>query len=545
MSESTTITNSRATSKEPCPSCRDAGRDTTGDNLVVFDDGHKHCFACNYHVSTSGRGFEDLSFTYEYLPWRGITKETMRFYDVKTKIDSDGGPLALGFKYPNDSYKIRQFADKLFSSTGDINKAGLFGRDRFPAGSHKYVVITEGELDALSYYQVLRNCPCVSVRSSSTAKLDAAIDRSWLNSFERVYIAFDADGPGRDAAGEVAKLFDYNKVFDIRFPGNGRKDANDFLQVGEADELRNIFANAKKFLPDNIESSLDVFKKELKKPLVKGIPYPWPTLTSMTYGLRPREVVLLTAQEGVGKTEVCHSILHQLLKETDDAVGAIFLEESKQRLLQAICGIELQKPIHLPDCNVDDTEVERALTEVVRRDDRLHVYSHFGSDDADTLLDTIRFLVSARSCRWIVFDLISLAVSGLSGDREEKALSYLSGRLALSTQELDYGLIMVSHVNDYGQTRGSRMIGKDCHIRVDLERDLKSTDDRFQRTTSLTISKNRPASRTGPAGQLVFDYSTHTLKEDFGDDGNEETLDGILLPANDNRRHTYDFEAVA
>jgi len=117
-----------------------------------------------------------------------------------------------------------------------------------------------------------------------------------------------------------------------------------------------------------------------------------------------------------------------------------------------------------------------------------------------------------------VFDLISLAVSGLGGDREEKALSYLSGRLALSTQELDYGLVMVSHVNDYGQTRGSRMIGKDCHVRIDLTRDLKSTDDRLRRTTEVSISKNRLASRTGPAGKLLFDPSTYTLSEDFGDE---------------------------
>lgn len=436
----------------------------------------------------------------------------MSFFGVKTKINDEGVPISIGFEYPNSSYKVRQINEKAFHSVGDISKAGLFGRNKFPTGSHKYVTITEGELDALSAYQVLKS-PCVSVRSSSSAKLDCSIDRSWLNSFERIYLAFDSDGPGRDASREVAKLFDYNKVYDLRFPGGDRNDANDYVKVNDSDSLRQLWWNAKKFLPDNIISSLNDFKKELLKPVTKGISYPFPTLTDMTYGLRPREVVLVTAQEGVGKTEIVHTILHGLLKETDDAVGAIFLEESKQRLLQAVAGIELKRPIHLPDCDCGDSEKERALDQVVRSDDRLHVYSHFGSDDADSLLDTIRFLVSARGCRWIVFDLISLAVSGLSGDREEKALSYLSGRLALSTQELDYGLIMVSHVNDYGQTRGSRMIGKDCHVRIDAERDVKAGD----RFTQLFITKNRPASRTGPAGRLVFDPVSYTLSEDFGD----------------------------
>jgi twinkle protein len=272
------------------------------------------------------------------------------------------------------------------------------------------VTITEGELDALSLYQVLRS-PVVSVRSSGSAKLDCSIDRSYLNSFERIYLAFDGDEPGRSAASEVAKLFDYNKVYDVRFPGGNRKDANDYLRNGEESELRNIWWNSKKFLPDNIVSALSDFEKELTKPAKEGVPYPFPTLTNMTYGLRTGEVVLITAQEGVGKTEIMHTIQHHILKETDDAVGAIYLEESKQRHLQAMAGIELGKPVHLPDSGCSPTEVFSALQQVVRADDRLHVYSHFGSDDPEALLDTIRFLVTARGCRWIFFDLISLAVA--------------------------------------------------------------------------------------------------------------------------------------
>lgn len=534
------LNTSKAIGKEPCPTCRAEGRDTSGDNLVVYDDGHKYCFACSTYVPTHGR-FEDLSYTYEHIPWRGISKETMRFYGVKTKIDAEGQPLAVGFKYPNGAYKVRQFAEKGFhwTDSGDPSKAGLFGIDKFPDGSHKTITITEGELDALSLYQVLRT-PVVSIRSSSSGKLDAAICRSRLNSFERIYLAFDGDGPGRDAAASVAKLFDYNKVYDVRFPGGERKDANDYLRAGAEDELRQLWHNAKKFLPDNISSSLSDFKKELFLPRPVGVPYPWPTINSMTYGLRPREVVLITAQEGVGKTEVSHTLLHQLLKETDDNVGAIFLEESKQRLLQAVTGIELKKPIHLPDHGCSDAEIEQALDRVVRRDDRLHVYSHFGSDDADVLLDQIRFLVSARGCRWVVFDLISLAVSGLSGDREEKALSYLSGRLALSTQELDYGLIEVSHVNDYGQTRGSRMIGKDCHVRIDLTRDVTADDDRLRRTTKMMLAKNRPTSRTGFAGNLLFDPLSYTLSEDYGFDLDPADVPSLVPSSNETRRETND-----
>ena len=489
----------------PCTECN------SSDARCNYDDGHGYCFSCNHYFPPEGRSEE--KFSYEYLPRRGVDKYVFEKYDCKTKINSEGKPISIGYAYPNNCFKVRLLDGKDFYSVGEISKAGLFGRNRFAAGSHKYVTITEGELDALSLYQTIRS-PVVSVRSSVTARADCAVDRSYLNSFERIYIAMDGDAPGRTAAAEIAGLFDYNKVYDVRFPGGGRKDANDYVSNGEAEELRNIWWNSKKFLPDNIVSSLSEFQKILETPAKVGVSYPFPTLTDMTYGMRTGEVVLITAQEGVGKTEITHTILHHLLKETKDAVGAIYLEESKQRLLQAIAGIELKKPVHLPDCDTTAGEVYAAVDKVVSSDDRLYIYNHFGSDDGESILDTIRFLVSSRGCRWIVFDLISLAVSGAGGDREREALEYISGRLEIMTQELDFGLIMVSHVNDFNQTRGSRMISKNCHVRIEAHRDVTATDDRLRRTTELVISKNRPASRTGPAGKLIFDPMTYTLSED-------------------------------
>jgi twinkle protein len=514
-----TITSSDTTELHvPCDACG------SSDARVNYDDGHGYCFSCETYFPPEGR-VNNEDYTYQYLGYRGITKEVFQFYNSQTKVDGTGKPVSIGFVYPNNSVKVRQLDKKAFHSVGDIAKGGLFGRNKFAAGSHKYVTITEGELDALSAYQVLKS-PCVSVRSSGSAAADCTLDRAYLNSFERIYIAFDGDGPGRSAAAAVARLFDYNKVFDVKFPGGDRKDANDYLRRGEESELRNIWWNSKKFLPDNIISSLADMEKELLTPPKFGISYPFPTLTHMTYGLRTGEVVLITAQEGVGKTEVMHTILHHVLKETDDAVGAIFLEESKQRLLQAMAGIELQAPVHLPDSGRSVSETYSALKQVVRTDDRLHVYSHFGSDNPEALIDTIRFLVAARGCCWIFFDLISLAVAGLGGDKEREALEYISARLEILTQELDFGCIIVSHLNDYNQTRGSRMIGKNCHVRIDLTRDvtgkseyaLKLTPearDRFIRTTEATISKNRPAFRTGHAGWLLFDPITCTLKETF------------------------------
>lgn len=457
------------------------------------------------------------TFTYEYLDYRGISAATYRRYGAKTKINSEGLPVSVGYPHREDGvFKVRDLKEKRFHYVGEV-KRGCFGVDKFVAGSNQNLIITEGYEDALSCNEVCR-CPAISVQSSGTAAADCAVDRAFINSFDRIYLAFDADERGREAAAAVAKLFDFSKVYELKFPGGKLKDANDFLQQGQRDDLLNVFRNAKKYLPDSIISSFADFKKIIEEKPKTGIPYPFPTLTYMTYGIRTGETVLITAQEGIGKTEVMHAIEHQILRETKDAVGAIFLEEPKRRHLQALAGIHLQRPVHLPDCGVEDSAVFEAVQEVIGDDDRLHIYSHFGSDDPEHILDTIRFLVSARSCRYILLDHITMVVSGLGGENERRALDYLSTRLEMMVKELDFALILVSHVNDDGLTRGSRNISKICDIRINLHRDVLSNDPIIRRTTNVVVGKNRFCGRTGPAGQLLFDPATYSLKEDMGYD---------------------------
>lgn len=492
----------------PCESCG------SSDAKCTYDDGHGYCFSCETYFPPN-KQLDNTAYSYQYVGWRGVTSETMRFYDVKTKCNSDGTPISLGFPYPNGAIKVRQYDKKAFHTVGNIAQAGMFGRNKFSAGSHKYVTITEGELDACSLYQILRS-PVVSVRSSSTGEHDAAIDRSWLESFERIYLALDDDDNGRDCARRIARLFDYNKLYLVKF--DRHKDANGYVAAGEGDELRQLWWNAKRYLPETVISSFHEFEKILKTEPVKGIDYPFPTVNHMTYGIRTGESVLITAMEGVGKTEIMHAILHQTLRETDDNVGAIFLEEPKQRLLQSLAGLEIKRPVHLPDSGVGSSEIYRSLTGLVRRDDRLHIYSHFGSADPEVLLDTVRFLVSARAVRYIFFDHITMGVSGLGGEDERRALDYLSTRLEMLVKELDFALIFVSHVNDYGQTRGSRNISKVADIRIDAYRDLTDPNPVIRNTTNLIISKNRFSGRTGPAGSLVFNPNTYTLNEVGCDD---------------------------
>lgn len=445
-------------------------------------------------------------FTYEFVPLRELTKNTLKHYDALTKVDKDGKPISIGFRYPNGAYKVRMLDKKDFYVQGEINKGGLYGRDRFTRGRGTSVTITEGEFDALALFQVL-GTPVVSVQSSSTAVRDCALDIDWLRSFDTVYLAFDNDAPGRDALASVAKLFDYNRVFHVKL--DSYKDANDYLLAGADGELKDTWHAAKKYLPENIISSFSDFTKILSETTSRGVHvYPCATLNEMTDGIRGGESVLITAPEGVGKTELMHHIEYNWLKETSHGCGAIYLEEPKRRHLQALAGLELGRAVHLPEYSCEPVQLSEALQKLIVQDERLNIYSHFGSDDPAVLTDVIRFLVVARNCKLVLLDHISMVVSALAGEDERKALDWLSTRLEMMVKELNFALVLVSHVNDFGQTRGSRYIGKVADIRIDMSRDTMAADQLSRNTVKFSIPKNRPIGKTGPAGEVLYNPVT-------------------------------------
>lgn len=501
----------------PCPMC------PSTDAFALRADGTGRCFSCNknhypegykekeeYMTAPAGSHLETIGTTI-----RGIKPETFKHYGVKIRVQDSGEPHSLVFTLPDNRVLNKSIDKKEFWFSGE-NSGGipLFGADAFPAGSAMAVTITEGYLDALSSFQMLDSkYPSVAVQSASSAKTECAKAYDYLNSFDKIYIAFDADEPGQKAADQVARLFDFNKVYLVPLD-RSLKDANAYLQAGQTKEFYKTWWASKRFLPEGILASYGDFDQiiddESEKP---AIPYPFGKLQELTYGIRTGELVLLTAQEGMGKTEIFRAIEYHILKTTDSNIGVIHLEESKARTLKGYVGYELKSPVHLPEFSLSKDDLKKHLRIATGRDERLHIYSHFGSDDPDVILSTIRFMAGACNCKYIFLDHITMVVSGLQGEDERKSLDYISTQLAMMVEAMDFTLFLISHVNDEGKTRGSRNISKVADLRIDLHRDLTADSDLVRNTTQLTVSKNRFAGKTGPAGQLFFDQDTYVLAE--------------------------------
>lgn len=510
----------------PCP----CGR--SSDAYAIYEDGSEHCFSCDKHKFPESKE-NDLSFpeyeTYKYVSFRGISERTMEKYNAVAGFKGDElDSIVYSYKSPTVTDeeavgKVRYVGVETkkgknpFSTFGKLNDEGLYGKHVHTAGSLPSITIFEGQDDALTGDTVFGDrSACLSVQSASTALRDIKKDREYINSFDKIIFWFDNDQAGKEALDKVIKagLFDFNKMFIVG--ETSYKDANDYLQADERKEIFTIWKSAKKYTPDGIISTFSEIENALNKANEDQIgTYPFETLQHNLFGLHRGEVIIFKAPEGIGKTETFRAIEHHLLKTTDKRIGIIHLEEDDGTTIKAIATYELGVPCVLPDYGVTKKEIFDAYVKAVgNREDRVYMHSHFGADDPDVILDNIRFLTTVCGCDFIFLDHITMLVTGLGDDGDERRkLDYISTKLKLMAKEIGFCLVMISHVNDDGQTRGSRNITKIANTVVDIFRNKVADDIRERNTTYYTIEKARLGGRTGPGGKVFFDPDTYNMRD--------------------------------
>ena len=244
----------------------------------------------------------------EILPLedRGVDLTTCKFYGVKAELDKFDNTKIVKHFYPYTKggivtgYKIRNCKDKEFLAEGDLKSAELFGQNR-QSSNKKNILVHEGELDAMSSWQMLKSRG-KKIDSVSTSGANArGIKDNWefLNEYENILVVYDMDEPGKKAAEQIPELFEPGKVRIVNLPP-GYKDTNELLQDKEADGAA-IFAKclreASQRSPDGVVGVADILEQALL-PKAKGLSLPWKSMTEITGGIRTGELWTFTAGSG-------------------------------------------------------------------------------------------------------------------------------------------------------------------------------------------------------------------------------------------------------
>ena len=226
---------------------------------------------------------------------RGINASTCKKYRVTSILDNNGNDVVHYYPHTNkDGGEVicqRIVSGKKFSWIGSPKDVKFFGQDTVGSGG-KMILVTEGVCDALAACEMLqklgKSYRVVSiVNGAGAAVKDFKNNFEWINSFEQIFLAFDMDEPGRQAAKKVAEMFPPNKVKHLEY--KGAKDPNELLLSGRHQDFLNSIYSAKETKPDGIVSVDDIFDEAIKPP-VMGLSWPWETLTEVTYGYRRGEI---------------------------------------------------------------------------------------------------------------------------------------------------------------------------------------------------------------------------------------------------------------
>lgn len=497
--------------------CDDCG---SSDALTLYDDGHTHCFSCGStrHPERQPRGNR---MKIQALPERKITEKTAEFFEVESDEFSHSYPY-----YNKDGVevarKIRNKDPKGFKWVGNAKQAGLFGMNKFPKGSAKQITIVEGECDAMAVREMMGVYPVVSVQSAGQATKNVADNFEYLNSFGTIVVCFDTDEPkvnpqtgkihypGQEAAIAVANSFEPGKVRILTLAEY--KDANEYLINGKAKSFNDEWWKAPQFMPSGLKFGKDMWEDLTTPREYETVSYPFTGFNEKTYGIRLSELIVFTADTGVGKTSVLKEIEHHLIKEARYGLGVMHLEETNYDTVLGIMSVNCNKSLHLPDVRETvSTEDFKGAFEAVTKDDKLVLYDHFGSNDIHEILAKVRHMHNL-GCKYIVIDHLSIIVSDQSGD-ERKQLDEITTKLKTLTMELNISVIAVVHINRQGQIRGTGGIAQLANMVFRLERDVKSPDDWRRNITKVTLEKNRFCGRTGPVSYLEYINDTGRLVE--------------------------------
>lgn len=576
--------NDRVAGKGPCPKCG------SKNNNVTYEDGHQHCFSpgCGHHTpptagggkvrqsvrgnagelqgkdgargagggSASPKGASpqvgdktlspaDFPQAFADLRDRGLKADTLRRYGYFTGR-FNGEPAGIAPYYDNDGelacQKVR-LKDKSFPilkaspSCPPLGKLQLFGRHVFGDRYDRRVVITEGELDAMSVAQATDfKFACVSVNTGAAGAEECLkANYLWLDRFAEIVLWLDDDKAGQEVLGACAKLFAVGKV---RVVGKtGVKDASDLLQKNKPGDISTAIFSAVVWRPKGIvNASANASDVTAPKEKAVGLLYPpmMSKLQEMTGGLFMGDVIYHVAGTGVGKSTALREIQYHVI-EQDTKIAVLSFEDTVRDMKFGIMSIAASERLHLVE--VPDPEDVKAIKKYDDKMVRIHAQVFGGGlvelFDPETaewsmeaILGYVRYCAKALDCKVIFIDPLSFVAAGIELTADERrVLDKVAGEFAKLAKELGIHIQISHHLKrtsgipheegaptSLNELRSSGGLANFAMCVIGWERNNQADGDSWRVTQSRIIKPSRRTGKSGLADVLYYQDNGRYVK---------------------------------
>jgi twinkle protein len=455
---------------------------------------------------------------------RKLSAETLSIFGIKTGLDPVNGatPITHHYPYYKDgelvAYKNRVIQGKKLWSVGAMKDVDMFGWHLALATGSPRLFITEGELDAVSLYAILkkksantqwadREPAVVSLpKGASGAAKEIAKNLEKIDkNFKEVVLVLDQDEAGQRAVEDILTLAPHFMTVDLP-----AKDANECLVKGHI----NATANAclfKAAIPKNTRIVWGSSMHEAaRQEAVMGHSWPWPSLTKLTRGIRFGETIYIGAGVKMGKSEVVNALAAHFIQEHGWKVFMAKPEEANRKTYQMVVGKIAGKIFHDPDLPFDYEAFDKASPVVGDNLAMLDLYQHMGWE---SLRADIK-LAALNGCKAIFIDPITNLTAGMDSGKANEVLQGIATELSAMAHDLDIVIFIFCHLRAPDHTpherggkvlstqfAGSRSMMRSCNLMIGIEGD-KDPDlsDNERNLRDLVLLEDREFGSSGRVG---------------------------------------------
>jgi len=473
-----------------------------------------------------------------YLQERGISQATADSLGLMSgskwfkKAGSEREALGFPYTHQGNTYaaKWRSIQGKDFTAEGAA--VTLYLADKLTDKSR--VVITEGEMDALSYWEA--GIEAVSIPSGAIAAstADDAARLRWIAAHDdllanakEIYLAVDMDDPGQTTAQELARRLGKMKCFKVEFP-SGCKDANDVLVKLGAEELVKTITNAQPWPIEGIAQPVDFYSKVMdlyKNGLPPGKSTGWASVDDV-YTLNPGNLVVVTGIPGHGKSTFIDAMLVNAMQQHNWSVAYASFENPPEIHVSKLIALKHNKPFgYGPSPRLTNAELDEGMAWV---NEHVTFLTNDGvMPTVESLIERFETAVRRDGVKVCVVDPFNfIKLGGKDGAVDTEAINEMLSKIKMFAQRCEVVFFIIAHPakpmnpgSDWVPTGYSISGSAHWYNRADFGLTMHRSD----KASMLHVWKCRFAhqGRTGKA-ELTYDRATGGFSEP-----------GLPLPSDD------------
>lgn len=384
------------------------------------------------------------------LAWfkgRGISEETLLALKVTEGSEwmpqKQGQANTVQFNYYHNGELVNtkfRTGDKCFKL---CSGAELLPYNIDAIKGQKECIITEGEMDCLSFYECGRT-DVVSVPNGANANLDYLDDyiEEYFEDKETIYIASDTDTKGVLLRDELLRRFGVERCRVLAY-GEGCKDANEHLMKFGKESLLKCIANAPEIKIDGVFTVLD-FEQSLDALFENG----WQKGVTIGHdnfdrlcSFETKRLCIVTGIPGSGKSEFIDEIAERL----NMRYGWRFAYFSPENAPLAYHASKL----------IEKFTGKRFNRQTLSYGEYKQVKEHIEQDfyfiaptdnyRVDNILEKAKYLVRRWGIKALVIDPYNRLESEQGGRSETQYISELLDKLTNFAQRNDILIILMAH----------------------------------------------------------------------------------------------------